>query len=118
MNPAIPNIARELLEGMATLSQYHTGYVEVSKKNYGREYDKFISRIDTDELTFAGTLNWFLKASKDKKEIPPIDIHKDIWFFGFDSAHHWNDQRPESKTFKSVKARTVKLCDEMIRKKI
>jgi len=92
---------------MASLkvSPYCNGYVEVSAKNKGKNYDNFIDRIETDELTFSGDLSRF-------------NLGKKLWFFGFDSAHFWNDAQPESKTFKSVKARTSKLCEEMVKKGI
>ena len=96
------NLSRTFLEGTTYLSDYCNGYVQSSKKNYGKDYDKFISRIETDELTYSDVL-------------PPF---KDIWFFGFDSAHYWNEQRPESKTFEEVRKRTIQLCEEMVKKRI
>jgi hypothetical protein len=81
---------------------FHNGYVEISKKNIGKDYMDFIDKIETDGLTFSGHLEDF----------------GDVWFLGFDSAHAWNDEQPESKTFAVVKEKTIKLCEEMLRKKI
>ena len=46
------------------------------------------------------------------------DYIGDIFFFGFDSAHSWNDKKPESKTRESVKQRTIELANEMVKKGI
>lgn len=89
----------------AFIGIYHNGYVSTRKSNEGRGYDEFVSKIDTDELTFSGTL----KHLKDKK-IP------NLWFMGFDSAHYWNTENRESQTFESVRKRAIKLAEEMIRK--
>lgn len=93
---------------MQGFGQYHNGYVSVSKKNQGANYDDFTRKIETDELTFGDKLNYL----KDER------IPKDAWFFGFDSAHAWNQSNPESTTFESVKARTTKLAQEMMSKRI
>ncbi|RLI85229.1 MAG: hypothetical protein DRO76_05790 [Candidatus Altiarchaeales archaeon] len=93
---------------ISSVGKYHNGYVSVLKKNYGKHYSDFIDRIETDELTYSGNLDHF----KDKR------IPEKVWFFGFDSAHYWNKLHPESKTFESVKARTILLAKEMIKKRI
>jgi hypothetical protein len=89
------------------LGEYHNGYVQVSDKNKGVPYDRFVSKIETDELTFGGELN------TSSRRIP-----KKTWFFGFDSAHYWNDLDPASKTRMDVKVRTKRLAEEMIEKGI
>ena len=97
--------------GMASVSSYlkpyHNGYVSTLKKNNNKSYSDDDIAVQTDELTYSGTLD----SLKDKR-IPKL------WFFGFDSAHYWNDQNPASKTFESVKQRTTELAKEMIKKKI
>ena len=90
------------------VGSYHNGYVSVAPRNKRKSYNDFIERIETDELTFSGNMNYV-----EDKRIP-----KDKFFLGFDSAHYWNDEKPESKTFKSVKKRTMELADEMVRKGI
>ena len=80
---------------------FHNGYVEVSNKNKDKSYHDFVDQIQTDELTFSGKL-------EDERL-------KDKYFLGFDSCHFWNDKKPESKTFESVKDRTIELCEEMIK---
>ena len=87
-------IKRRLLDEI-----YHNGYVQTQKKHYGIDYEKFINRVDTDELTFS-------------------DYIGDEYFFGFDSAHAWNDHEPISKTQKFVKNKTKELALEMIKRGI
>ena len=84
-------------------NSYHNGYIQVLPKNQGKDYERFVKKIKTDELTYSGDLHGLFNG---------------IWFFGFDSAHSWNDMHPETKSFESVKERTIKLCEEMVRKKI
>ena len=84
---------------------YHNGYVEVLAENSGLGYSDFITRIDTDELTFGGYLY-------------NPGIPEGMWFFGFDSGHYWNDKNPKSQTFVSVRERTKQLADEFIEKGI
>ena len=93
---------------MMSMADFCTGYVQTLKKNYGRSYNDFISEIDADELTYGGELSHL----KDER------IPNGLWFFGFDSAHIWNDENPETKTYASVKERTIKMADEMIKKRI
>jgi len=92
-----------VMEYVSFGGSYCNGYVQTLAKNYGKDYNKFVSRIETDELTYAGNLGGLFDG---------------IWFFGFDSAHLWNDEVPESKTFESVKERTKKLAEEMVAKRI
>lgn len=84
------------------IGTFHNGYVQTLPKNKGKSYDKFNRRIHAEEITFGDTWEWM----------------PDIFFFGFDSGHAWNDIHPESKTFEAVKKRTIELCDEMVRKGI
>lgn len=93
---------------MPCLLPFHNGYVEVLKKNYGKSYWDFIEKIETEELTYSGDLS----------HLNDPRIPKGKWFFGFDSAHYWNDLHPESKTFENVKERTIQLAKEMIKKRI
>jgi len=90
------------------MGTFHNGYVSIRKRHNGEGYDKFAGKIEADELTFAGDLSHF----KDKR------IPKELWFLGFDSNHCWNDERPISKTFDSVKARTIELANELVEKGI
>lgn len=81
---------------------FHNGYVQNLPKNNNKSYTKLSSRIYTTELTFGGSFSFA----------------PNIFFFGFDTGHYWNDEHPESKTFEGVKKTTIQLCDEMIKKKI
>jgi len=82
-------------------STYCCGYVETLPRNKGKSYTQFVDKIETDELTYSGNL---------------FGLFDGVWFFGFDSAHVWNDEK--SRSFKSVKKRTKKLCEEMVKKRI
>lgn len=82
------------------IGQYHNGYVEIKKHKH---YDELIDKINADELTFSGELDYLNKELKGK------------WFLGFDSVHGWNMQQPESQTFDSVKKRTIQLAEELIK---
>jgi hypothetical protein len=90
------------------ITNYHNGYVSVAPRHKGLDYVEVAKRIEADELTYAGTLD---TLDDDR-------ISKTMWFLGFDSAHFWNDLKPKSKTFESVRKRTIKIADEMIRKGI
>jgi hypothetical protein len=83
--------------------KYHNGYVQVLPKNKGKDYEEFVDKIETVELTYSGDLKGLFDG---------------VWFFGFDTAHFWNDLHPETKTFEWVKKQTIKLCEEMKRKRI
>jgi len=85
-----------------SIGTYCNGYVQTLPKNKGKSYDRFNRRIKTEELTFGGTYEWL----------------PDMYFFGFDTVHSWNDIHPESKTFKNVKKKTIELCEEMVKKGI
>jgi len=106
---------------MPTRRDFHNGYVKVAedagqvaescykdldaliggpKSDYTYQY--FNSELDAAELTFSGTT----------KALP------DGFWFGFDSAHAWNDKRPDSKTHESVKNRLKDLVDEMIEENV
>jgi len=103
------NLYRTFLEGSQGFGMnYCNGYVQTLTRNHGRDYNDFVNKVDTDELTFSGTLDYF-----NDSRIP-----KDVWFFGFDSAHAWNDEHPETKTFASVRERTIQLAEEMMKKGI
>ena len=93
--------------GLACIPIFHNGYVSVIGRLQKQKpnYKKYMSRLHSDELTFAGTV---------ERDVPR-KLAK-VWFFGFDSAHVWNDEHPESKTEKAVLERAHKLADEMIAK--
>ena len=81
------------------LETSHNGYIQ-TKDNKHVDYDDYISKIETDELTYSGDLSHF--GIKDK------------FFVGFDSSHYWNTRATGSQTFESVKDRTIKICEEMV----
>ena len=93
------------------LRDYCNGYVSVKKKWYHRwwkpDYRIIEDLFNTEELTFSGYLG----------DLPNLPTHlAGVWFVGFDSAHYWNIQNPESATEKAVTKRAKKLCNEMIKK--
>jgi len=81
---------------MVSIGPYHNGYVKVKGKPH---YDKHIAKVNSEELTFSGTLKSY-----------------DGWFLGFDSVHF--DDTQATQSFDAVKARTIKLCDELIKLKL
>jgi len=83
----------------------HNGYVTVAPRNHGCDYIKVNRRINTKCLTFAGTL-------------PVFGFHDHQYFVGFDTMHLRKDVNPEIKTYASVRAKTIKLADEMVEKGI
>lgn len=81
------------------------GYISIQF----RSYNLFINQINSEELTFSG----YLDSYKDNFKINGKGWSK-IYFFGFDSAHLQDDA--VSKSYESVKYRTIKLANEMIKK--
>jgi hypothetical protein len=87
----------------------HNGYVSVIPRNRNKKhFNRFDDRIKTVELTYSGNLRFFHMSC----------IPKSQWFFGFDTLHFWNSEQPTSQPYRSVKRQTLKLADEMIRKRI
>jgi len=78
---------------------FHNGYVSVLEENHGKHYDSF--PIACEELSFSGDLQMF------HEENPQMKGH---WFVGFSSR----PDKAETKTRAAVKARTLKLADELI----
>ena len=95
--------------GWSSSGVYHNGYVSCRPSSGMVDYEKSYSKINADEATYDG----FLGKEWKSKEIP-----HDMYFLGFDSAHSWNDHRPESKTHSSVKERAKRFADDMIRWRI
>ena len=95
-----------------SLYPYCCGYVSVLKRNLKKSYDAFVGGIRTDELTYSGGLEHAFREQSGFK------IPKGLWFFGFDSAHSWNEIHPETRTPEIVRETTIKLAKEMIRKRI
>lgn len=101
---------------------YHNGYVSVKEENKEKDYNEFVSNIETDEFTFSGTLKHLNGAMNrqhgTQEELNDERLSQDTWFLGFDSLHLWNSENPQSQTYESVKERTIALADEMIEKGI
>jgi hypothetical protein len=85
-----------------SIGTYCNGYVQMLPSSKDLLYGKLTDRIKSGEITFGGTFPWL----------------PNIKFLGFDTAHIWNDEHPETKTFENVKERTILLCGEMVRKRI
>jgi len=81
---------------------FHNGYVNI-KQNF--DYEDIVEYINSVELTYSGKLNRLDKSLKD------------MWFIGFDTAHYWNEQNPETQTKEAVKQKTIELCEELIKTK-
>lgn len=76
------------------IGQWHNGYIETIGEP---DDDELAGKIETDEITYVGHI-----------------LSDEKWFIGFDSAHSWNDQEPESKSATSVLERAKKIADELI----
>lgn len=81
------------------------GYVELKKKEVKEDYDHY--DIESDEITYQGKL-----------EFKDLKVSDGETYIGFDSAHSWNDEKPESKTAEYVENICKKIVDELnVRKK-
>jgi len=101
-------VLSEGFTGLPIDESYHNGYATVQQSSRVLTQNDLCRMIVTDEITFFGKLS----------HIENPKIPKDEVFVGFDTAHAWNDQKPESKTFKAVFEKTKKLVDEMIKRRI
>jgi hypothetical protein len=89
------------------LKPYCNGYVEVkdkeaviielTKKNNG---SGFLKMINSAEITYEGDLS-------------NLDLSDGHFYIGFDSAHAWNDAKPESKKADYVEETCRKIVDEL-----
>lgn len=89
--------------------RFHNGYVSVLPEHNGLDYSDqltpgvdIISTIQSEEMTYSG-------------EIRHIEIPRDTWFFGFDTAHAWDFDNPARQTFNAVSDRTKILAEELVR---
>ncbi len=91
---------------MGAIGNWHNGYVQTMRNVNKRTYNEYAIDINAEEITFSGSLYSKYRNSelKNKK------------FIGFDTGHCWNISSPKSKTFEEVKKRTIKLCEEMVKK--
>lgn len=86
---------------MGAFAPYHNGYVELKKNEIKEDYDEY--EIESDEITYEGSL-----------EFPrDLDASDGKTYIGFDSAHYWNDEKPESKTANYVANTCKKIVDEI-----
>lgn len=90
------------IEGNPYFSSYCNGYVELHEDEILKDYNNY--DIKSDEITFHGELC----------ELKGFDP-KNMFFIGFDSAHFWNDENPESKTPEYVEKTCKKIIDEVLK---
>lgn len=64
-------------------------------------YERFLKDIDAEELTYSGTLS-------------TIEDAPEGYYLGFDSAHLWNEESPNSKTPEAVKKRLKRTLEDFI----
>lgn len=83
-------------------NDYCCGYISVGEGASDRcdDYNEF---IQTDKITFVGPLT-FLNIKKK---------HAGKQYIGFDTAHYWNMQNPNSQTVKSTLKRAKKIAEEL-----
>lgn len=86
---------------------YCTGYVELKPDEVKESYDDY--GLESEEFTFQDTLKHFEKQCEGFKAGKSV-------FIGFDTAHVWNDQRPESKKPESVAKVCKKIVEELNKK--
>lgn len=87
------------------LGTTHNGYVMVHPRNRDLPIEG-VDELETVAITWAGQ---FPGIHFDLREITPEDR-----FVGFDTAHAWNYDHPETQTFEAVKQKTIELVEEMI----
>lgn len=93
---------------------FHNGYVRVADskdkidvkrkkeeplKGWDITYEDFLD-FEACEFTYCGTLS-------------SLDDVPEGYYFGFDTAHIWNDENPESKGHVAVKEKLKKVVNEM-----
>ena len=99
----------------------HNGYVsfrpksrllKLLKRRYEKEYSKY-EYLAEDGLTYDGYLGREWRKSND-----PLasKIPEDLYFFGFDTLHSWNDA--ENASYEVVKQKTLNMADNMISMRI
>lgn len=80
-------------------SEYHNGYIRVSEE----EYKKIVEEHDYDlpeEVTYHG----------DLRHISRQDGYK---YIGFDSAHYYNQENPDTQTEEYVMERCRKIVEKL-----
>ncbi len=102
-----PNLAREFLEGNIgqAFKPYCNGYIELKKDEIKEDYDNY--NIKSDEITYQGEL----------KFAGELDCSDGKTYLGFDSAHFWNWEKPESTKAEYVAKTCKKIVDELIKKR-
>lgn len=87
--------------------EFHNGYVSILGHNSNITYDdERILNLETASITYIGDLS---SLTGDTSIMIVV---------GFDTAHAWNDLRPETKTFQAVQRKTMELAEELVRKGI
>lgn len=80
---------------------YCCGYIELKPEEVKESYNHH--NLESEELTYKNTLKRLEEQCKDFKA-------GDSVFIGFDTAHVWNDENPESKNPDSI----IEVCKEII----
>jgi len=105
----IPNSIFGNLRPAFNIKPYCNGYIEIKDKeavlNKLTEKKKgsgFLKMIDSAEITYQGDIRF-----------DDLDLSDGHFYIGFDSAHAWNDAKPESKTAVFVEKVCKKIVDEL-----
>lgn len=95
------NLAREFLEGpgSSAFKPYCNGYVQLKEDEFKDHYNDY--DISSEELTYQGDLKF-----------KGLDASDGEIYVGFDTAHAWNEQQPESKTAEAVAEVCKKIVNE------
>jgi len=100
----------------------HNGYVSLKKpdtqnnEDYEKSYEDY-QDLAEDGLTYNGYLGREYKRINTKENnLWLMNIPEDMYFFGFDTLHAWNDEYNSS--YSEVRRKTIKLAAKMIEKGI
>ena len=97
----------------------YNGYVSLKKPRflkripYEKDYSDF-EGIAQDGLTYDGYLG--REWRKQSKSLWVNDIPEDLYFFGFDTLHSWNNE--ENSSYEAVRRKTLNMADNMIAQRI
>ena len=100
--------------------QMYNGYVSLRKHRfwnrgkYEKSYTKYMG-LAPDELSYEGYFEKEWRAH-DSKNVWLDHIPDDLYFFGFDTGHAWNNA--ENASQEAVLHKTLILADRMIKRRV
>lgn len=85
-------------------NSYCCGYIELRENEIKEDYMDY--EIRSDEITYQGDLT-------DLQPPATGEVADGKFYMGFDSAHLWNERKPESKTPEYVAQTCKNIVDEL-----